>query len=413
MKKLLSLILIITLTLTLFASCGKTEEALTAAELLDLGEKYLLDMDYEQAIVYFNKVIEVEPKNKSAYLGLAEAYVGAGDTDSAVEALQTALEAFSDDSEARIAFLEKLIEIDPTNEEWYIELAQIYVDNGDTDKAIEILQSGAISVSDATKIIEMFYSIFEINTSSSNIQYFDDGSWVEYEYGSYGMLKKATYYKADGTLWQISEFDSNGREEKNTNYYYYTDNGFWTETLFEYDENGNKIKEIYYYYDENDLTSWSEASFNSSGKVIESIGYDSDGVISGWSEYEYDEEGNRIKDITRRSDGSIYDVTEFESNGRWIKSTTYNSDGSVMMWSEFEYEDGVYSHWKRSIVYGSYGYTIYEYDSNFNETKNTVYDKYGNIEGWNEYEYDEDGNRIKWLCYDSNGNVVNSWVKEE
>ncbi len=114
MKKLLSIILAITLVLTLFAACGETEQALTSTELLDLGEKYLLDLDYEQAIVYFNQVIEVEPRNSRAYMGAAEAYVGLGDTESAINILKTALEVFTDDEDVTIELLEMLIEIDPT-----------------------------------------------------------------------------------------------------------------------------------------------------------------------------------------------------------------------------------------------------------------------------------------------------------
>lgn len=70
----------------------ETEDVLSVAELLDLGEKYLLRLDYEQALVQFLKVIEIEPMNERGYTGAAEAYVGLGDTDSAITILEKGLE---------------------------------------------------------------------------------------------------------------------------------------------------------------------------------------------------------------------------------------------------------------------------------------------------------------------------------
>jgi hypothetical protein len=55
------------------ASCARPARALGTAELLDLGEKYLLDMNYDQAAVYFERLIEVEPRNPRGYTGLSEA----------------------------------------------------------------------------------------------------------------------------------------------------------------------------------------------------------------------------------------------------------------------------------------------------------------------------------------------------
>ncbi|MDR3311085.1 MAG: tetratricopeptide repeat protein [Oscillospiraceae bacterium] len=88
MKKLLPLILALTLAFALFACDKKSTAPATAAEWLDLGQKYLLDLDFEQAIVAFDNVIRIEPKNVKAYIGLADAYVGLGETDKAIAALQ-------------------------------------------------------------------------------------------------------------------------------------------------------------------------------------------------------------------------------------------------------------------------------------------------------------------------------------
>lgn len=59
---------------------------------LDLGQKYLEEQDYEQAIVEFDKAIEIDSMNVEAYKGLADAYIGQGDYDKAVEVLQNGYE---------------------------------------------------------------------------------------------------------------------------------------------------------------------------------------------------------------------------------------------------------------------------------------------------------------------------------
>ena len=43
---------------------------------LDLGNKYLAEEQYEDAIVAFEAAISIEPKTPEAYKGLAEAYGG-------------------------------------------------------------------------------------------------------------------------------------------------------------------------------------------------------------------------------------------------------------------------------------------------------------------------------------------------
>ncbi|MCL2298913.1 MAG: tetratricopeptide repeat protein [Firmicutes bacterium] len=60
MKKLVALVLTLAL-LCGFAACGAKPK--TAADWLDLGEKYLLDLDYDQAIAALDHAIEIEPKD--------------------------------------------------------------------------------------------------------------------------------------------------------------------------------------------------------------------------------------------------------------------------------------------------------------------------------------------------------------
>ena len=41
---------------------------------LDLGDKYLTDMDYNEAILAYQEAININPKSEQAYLGLGRTY---------------------------------------------------------------------------------------------------------------------------------------------------------------------------------------------------------------------------------------------------------------------------------------------------------------------------------------------------
>ncbi len=66
-------------------------------EQINLGQKYLSEMNYEEAIVAFNQAISLDPRSVDAYIGLADAYMGLGDTDAAFQALQDGYEATGDE----------------------------------------------------------------------------------------------------------------------------------------------------------------------------------------------------------------------------------------------------------------------------------------------------------------------------
>ncbi len=72
---------------------------MSATEMLDLGEKYLLELNYEEAVVQFTKLIEVEPQNPRGYLGAAEAYIALGESDKAVAVLEKGQEQLPDNTD--------------------------------------------------------------------------------------------------------------------------------------------------------------------------------------------------------------------------------------------------------------------------------------------------------------------------
>ena len=61
-------------------------------KLIDLGQKYLSEMDYDKAIAAFSSAIEIDPMSDNAYIGLAEAHVGKGEYDKALLVLNRGFE---------------------------------------------------------------------------------------------------------------------------------------------------------------------------------------------------------------------------------------------------------------------------------------------------------------------------------
>ena len=90
-------IAIITTIAAILLFSGGNEPAENPQTLLDLGEQYLLELDYEQALVQFLRAIEIEPMNARAYIGAAEAYLELGETDKAIAILEQGYERTEDE----------------------------------------------------------------------------------------------------------------------------------------------------------------------------------------------------------------------------------------------------------------------------------------------------------------------------
>ena len=102
-KQLVTIIGVMLVVLLWLTACGKSTEK-QIAEQLELGNKYLTDGDYEQAIVAFNKVIELDPKMVEAYTGLIESFYGKKDYDEMANWINTGYEQLEHiDSDDNIA----------------------------------------------------------------------------------------------------------------------------------------------------------------------------------------------------------------------------------------------------------------------------------------------------------------------
>ena len=124
MKRVFSLLLILALTLSL-AACGNSNGW---QEQYDLGQKYLTEGNYEEAILAFTAAIEIDPKRAPAYVGRGRAYIASGATEDNLAAAQ--------------ADFETAIDLDDSLAEAYLGLAELYLAQGDYQQAQNALQSG-------------------------------------------------------------------------------------------------------------------------------------------------------------------------------------------------------------------------------------------------------------------------------
>ena len=88
--KRIKIIFVLALLGVLLIGC-KSKEA-RVQEQLDLGSKYMAELDYESAIVALNKAIKLDPKNVDAYKMLAEVYEKSGRLDDARATLEKVLD---------------------------------------------------------------------------------------------------------------------------------------------------------------------------------------------------------------------------------------------------------------------------------------------------------------------------------
>lgn len=100
-------ILMILLLAVIFTGSGSGRRKLNG--LLDLGQKYLEDMAYEDAILVFDEVITIDPKCAQAFLGKAQAQYALGQAEEAVSTLREGIKQIDESTELRM-FLQQILE---------------------------------------------------------------------------------------------------------------------------------------------------------------------------------------------------------------------------------------------------------------------------------------------------------------
>ena len=81
-RKLLQLVAAVLLAVMLLTACASG--ASKAADKIELGQKYLTELNYTEAVASFTEAIRLDPDNIQAYMGRAEAYLALGEYEKAL-----------------------------------------------------------------------------------------------------------------------------------------------------------------------------------------------------------------------------------------------------------------------------------------------------------------------------------------
>lgn len=332
----------------LFSACAKPAEVepvpaatpaptpvpVTAADLLADALKYYEAGDYEEAIIAYMGVIEIEPKNFDAQFGLAQTYLSAQDEEAAIEAFVDA------------------ITIDRSRPESYIGLSNIYLARGDHSAALSILQEGMKSADakvlgekiEVENLAEMKLLRQSSYSSSDELEGF-----ILYEYGEGDLLKKSEEY----TLFKVEEGDGDLLVTLLTGGY--ADGIRQWETIYEYNAHKQIIKEVCYCYTGSDPDVYFVYKYD--GDILIQVRcYDldddwlywvdddpewsvykpEDGHVEDYDEadgLEYDGQGRLIK-----RDGAYgYEIYEYDGNGRLKKKSEFSAEGELQQYDIYEY----------------------------------------------------------------------------
>ena len=79
-------LLVVLSMILLLTAC--TSKAAKAVEKVELGQKYLTEQNYTEAVASFTEAIGLDPENIPAYMGRAQAYMALGEYEKALKDYQ-------------------------------------------------------------------------------------------------------------------------------------------------------------------------------------------------------------------------------------------------------------------------------------------------------------------------------------
>lgn len=298
---------------------------------LELGNRYLTEMDYEQAIVAFEQVIKIDPMNADAYLGLTDAYICLNEFDKAYE---TAKQGYDKTGDERLN--EKILMIESGNIEDF---------EGRTHKVTSYRADGSI-------VYELFYTYsyneYGVMTHGKELFYDEEGIREEHketEYDENGTLLSVRY-NVNGQMIESEEnsFDSEGNISISRSYTYEPETGEMIRQglrVWEYDQNNRKVKYSNCHVDNKtgeESKQYSFYEYDESNNCIAEKCYDADGILIVSDEFSYDAKGNETEYRRYDSAGNLFfkRVRIYNDSGNYIGCKEYDGNGNLIQIIMFE-----------------------------------------------------------------------------
>ena len=167
------------------------------------AKQYLLEENYEEAIVAFTAAIEIEPNQVGAYIGRGNAYILSGETE---EHLAQAL-----------ADYQRVLELDEANAQAYLGIADVYIRQGDYEAALGILNEGLEKTGGNEEIAAKIEEI-----ESGNITDSAGNARRTSSYDAAGVLQWYHDYTYDreGRAASVTSYDGSGSQTGHVDYAY-------------------------------------------------------------------------------------------------------------------------------------------------------------------------------------------------
>ncbi len=284
---------------------------------LEQGNIYLDDLKYEQALAMYHGVLDIEPQNVEAYLGVVEVYIRTGDFEKALDYAEKGYGLTEDERLKEKADMLENGNIIASNG-WIMKVLR-YGENGQLLTSLQYLynESGnkckVISYgADGVKIdeLDILYDSEAncIQTYSDNIES-GEISRVEIKYEEGRQVESIFFENDDVTVRQkiTQTYDSSGNVCERNDYVPDDKNGFILDEkiLYEYDSRGLEVKrEI----------------------------FDGAGILQGYWKFDYNDKEQKISSEKYDENGSLLkrSLMEYSDDGRLTSEKTYNVSGELM-----------------------------------------------------------------------------------
>lgn len=353
-------LIIVAIVVSVFAAGGGNKEYDTH---LEVAQKYLDELNYEQAVVELRMAIEIEPKDSAAYFALAEVYVTMGDYENAMAALEEGYAATGDEEfpaeRERIAgeYAElqeqERKEQEQHAEEFYEKYAELYTFaqeevylwlGGDYlryltfaeweqayGRVVEQLEQYLADLDGTEGLPEILYQDDAEGVSVESILYFTKGGAYRYLAAAYLRMGKLEECLRVRTEW--AEFCDRPDLVQDGNH------GYYEAGDYEYDRYGRLTSLYWESVNESGLVTftyeeshdgWSHStSIASGGQLLEEADctYDSEGRILRW---------HRV--ITGENRGVTYDYA-YTGNHSFVLSSFSDGGGSAQPFGEQFYDE--------------------------------------------------------------------------
>ena len=323
MKRAMTWILALVLTLGLTA-CG--DSSAKWQEQYDLGQKYLADGNYEEAILAFTAAIEIDPKRAPAYVGRGDAYLGRGSDEESLTA------AFAD--------FETALSLDDSLAGAYLGLAEVYIARDQFDEAMDILRQGVEKTGDqrlSDRLAELESgNVFDYWGQVRKETHYDGNGtltcWYQYDYNDQGQCAGITSYGPDGSQIQRFEprYDVQGREVYGL--YYLSDDGEMEGVTLTYDSAGQTEKMVV------DTGESIVLTRNTEGRLIRRDRYDPNGTLFTYEIWQYGDGYERRESYDADGTLSSYSIVYENEQGQSTRLEWYEADGTLVEYHTWEYD---------------------------------------------------------------------------